>query len=90
MLGDYREFMQYHSPTFVDDPSPKQVSRYHSLIDQNDAPILAAAISSGADYLVSWDKKHFLKSGVKTIPGITIATPGEFLQKFREHIEQQR
>lgn len=83
----YRDYMKYLSPTLVDDPAKKEIKKYASLINPEDAPILATAGSSGAAYLVTWDKKHFIKSKAKGNIKIKIVTPGEFLKDFRDYIE---
>jgi putative PIN family toxin of toxin-antitoxin system len=87
MLKELRAFIKILSPVLVDDPTTEEIKKYSSCINQNDAPILSAAISSGADYLVTWDKKHFIKKRSSFAVNIKIVTPGEFLQNFRKHIE---
>lgn len=87
MLKEFRAFIKILSPVLVDDPTKEEIKKYSSLINQNDAPILSAAISSGADYLVTWDKKHFIKKRSSFAVNIKIVTPGEFLQNFRKYIE---
>lgn len=87
MLNEYRTFMKLLAPEMADDPSPKEMKKYISLINPIDAPILSTAVSLGVDYLVTWDKKHFLKSNVKLNVKVKIVTPGEFLKDFREYIE---
>ncbi len=46
-----------------------------------DAPIVAAAVEAGANYLATYDRKHLLRSRekVKSRFGVTIALPGEVL-----------
>jgi predicted nucleic acid-binding protein len=87
VLNEYRSFVDLLAPVLIDDPSPKEVKKYSSLINSDDAPILAAAISSGADYLITWDKKHFIKKDIPLASDLKIVTPGEFLKYFREYIE---
>ncbi|GBE00863.1 MAG TPA: putative toxin-antitoxin system toxin component, PIN family [Euryarchaeota archaeon] len=87
MLNDLRSFIRYIAPVMVDDPPSKEVGEYASLINPNDAPILSAAVSSGADYLITWDRKHFINSDVKLRVDVKVVTPGEFLRYFRRYIE---
>jgi predicted nucleic acid-binding protein len=82
LLSDYRDYIKGLSPELVDDPSPEEIKRYSSLINKDDAPVLAAAELSGADYLITWDRKHFISSRLKARVKIRILTPGEFLQEF--------
>jgi len=85
---EYRSFVELLAPVLVDDPSPKDIKKYSDLIlDPDDAPILAAAVLSGVDCLVTWDKKHFLKTSIKTGTDMKILSPGEFLKFFRSYIE---
>jgi predicted nucleic acid-binding protein len=88
MLYEYRAFLKLLSPLLVDDPSPKDIKKLAGIINPDDAPILAAATASGADCLVTWDKKHFLKTAVDSRTDMKILSPGEFLKLFRSHIEE--
>lgn len=64
-------------------PTEKEVMAYHSkVIDPGDAHILAASISSRANYLVSLDKKHILVLAGH-IKGLIILTPGEFIRAWK-------
>jgi predicted nucleic acid-binding protein len=88
MLADYRHYMKTLSPELLKDLPAKDIRKYARLINKDDAPILAAAEISGADYLITWDKKHFVTSKVKKNVKVKIVTPGEFLHEFREHLER--
>jgi predicted nucleic acid-binding protein len=87
MLNEYRAFIEFLAPVFVDDPSPKEIKNHSSIINSDDAPILAAAVSSGVNYLVTWDKKHFIKKDIRIDSNLKIVTPGKFLRYFRDYIE---
>ena len=53
--------------------------------DPNDAPILAAALLSGADALVSLDKKHILTLKVKnSLKPMVVVSPQDFWKWVRE------
>ena len=86
MLNEYREFIKILSPILVDDPSQKECEKFLKVINPDDAPILASAVNSRADYLITWDKKHFMSKDVRAYSDIKIVTPGEFLNHFRKHI----
>lgn len=81
-LSSFYELIRETPINFVKDPSPKSVVTLTSFIHPDDAPILAAAINSKPDFLITWDKKHFLKKEVVSNVSFTICTPKEFLQKF--------
>ena len=86
MLNEYREFIKILNPLLVDDPCQKECEKYLKVINSVDAPILAAAVGSGADFLITWDKKHFMRKNIQTHSNFKIVTPGEFLKYFRKYI----
>lgn len=86
MLGEYREFIKFLAPVLVDDPSHGEIKRFLTVINPDDAPILAAAMNADADFLVTWDKKHFIRKNIHVHSNMKIVTPGEFLKYFRESL----
>jgi predicted nucleic acid-binding protein len=88
LVADYRLLIQSIAPTLVDDPTPSEVSRVPGVIHSNDAPILAAAIAAEADYLVTWNTKHFHQPKVRQAVSFQIVTPGEFLLAFRNSLPE--
>lgn len=66
-------------------PTPKQVESARSLIAYRpDACVLAEAIRSGADWFVTHDKEHFLKTGSSIKLSFKIGTPGDLLQELKD------
>jgi len=56
---------------------------FRDLVGEKDAPILSAAIRSGAKFLVTLDKKHFLNVKVmKADLPLDVVTPGELIEKY--------
>ena len=86
-INDFRAYLETLSPVLVDDPPVKDVQRFSSLINPDDAPILAAASAAESDYLVTWDQKHFMVQGLRAIVRPKVMTPGEFLHEFRKMTE---
>lgn len=86
MIDEYRKFIEILAPVLVDDPSQKEVKKFSSIIHPDDAPIFAAAVNSGVDYLVTWDRKHFIGKNISIRSNLKIVTPGEFLKYFREYV----
>jgi len=82
LLTQFRQFMRNLAPLMVEDPPKAAVERAAALIAQKDAAILAAAMEANIDYLITLDKKHFLKPKVKESIPIEICTPAEFLRMF--------
>lgn len=69
-------------PKITKQPNIKEIKRAYKLILSDDAPILAAAINSKPDFLITWDIKHFLKKQVVSNVDFIICTPKEFFQKY--------
>lgn len=82
LVIQFRRFIQNLAILMVEDPPAKAVERAASLIHLKDAPILAAAMESEADYLITLDKKHFLKQKVRRNIPIEVCTPADFLRIF--------
>ncbi len=82
-IGDFRAYLENLAPALADDPPASSVRQYTSLIHPDDAPILAAAVATKADYLITWDRKHFMTKGPRALVRPKVMTPGEFLFEFR-------
>ena len=68
-------------------PLQKDVAKYLTVINSDDAPILASAVISDADFLVTWDRRHFIGKNIHIYSSLKIVTPGEFLKHFRKYVE---
>jgi uncharacterized protein len=66
-IADYRSIVEVVQP----DPIPP------TSIDPKDDKVLACAVYTGVDYIVSGDKKHLLPLG--SYAGIPIVEPSQFL-----------
>ena len=86
MLNEYRKFIEILAPVLVDDPQQKDVKRFLTVINPDDAPILASAVISDADFLITWDRKHFIGKNIRIHSNLKIVTPDEFLKYFREYV----
>lgn len=63
------------------EPTQSEVSNYYSFIESKDAPIVAAAKSVAADYLITLNTKDFMSERLKEfIRPIQIITPKKFIQ----------
>jgi predicted nucleic acid-binding protein len=72
---------------FVVEPpvSAREIADYSHLIEEKDAHVLAAAVVSGAQFLLTLDTKHFMTERLsKADLGLTVVTPGHFI---REHLD---
>jgi len=89
LLPEYRLFLKQLSPLVVEDPFPDAVEQAGGVIHHNDAPILAGAIESHVDFLITWNTRHFRRKSVQTYAPFPILTPGEFLEAFRRSILEE-
>jgi len=69
-------------PHITKSPSLRQVQAAYELLPTSDAPILASAIVSMPDALVTWNTKHFLRPRVVAAVSFPILVPGDFLKQF--------
>jgi len=61
----------------------KAISEYGNLVPSKDAPILAGAIKSGVEVLITLDQRHFFTEKTNHVKlKIIIETPGDFLKRF--------
>jgi predicted nucleic acid-binding protein len=67
-------------------PPAELVDRVARYIDPKDAPIVAGAITAGAEFLATFDRKHLLAKAdvIARHFGIAVATPGDILAAERE------
>ncbi len=88
-LDDFRAYVGTLAPVLIEDPPARDVKRFSLLIDSGDAPILAAASAAKADYLVTWDVKHFMTKGPRALARPKVMTPGEFLHEIRTLLNEE-
>jgi putative PIN family toxin of toxin-antitoxin system len=66
------------------DPEVESIYECEAVIEKKDAPVLAAALNSQADFLITLDRKHFLNQKVANfIKPMEILTPGDFIKTIR-------
>lgn len=88
-LGALALILERSGVEITDTPLPEVVQDALNLIDHlGDARILAAAVTSRADYFITLDKAHFLENpaAIEEAP-FPIGTPGDFLTWFRERLK---
>ena len=69
-------------PSVAKNPTIKQVQAAYNVLPTSDAPILAAAIATKPNALVTWNTRHFLRKAVTEMVDFPILTPGDFLKAF--------
>ena len=82
-LKAFHHFLKRAKLRVIPTPPETAWARYEGVIHPKDVPVLAAAVASGAAYLVTLDRRHFLTEAVRQkVPAVTILTPGGFLRKL--------
>jgi len=85
-LPIFTELMAQIQLQIVPDPPLAEITRWTTIIEAKDAPILAAAVLSSADRLLTLDTKDFTAE-VARQSRLIIQTPAEFVQRIREIVQ---
>ena len=89
LVEPFRRFIRDLAPLMMEESSAALLKKCEGLVDRKDVAILAAAIEAEAEFLVTLDKKHFLKASIPPSLGIRVLRPGEFLRSLeREWVEE--
>jgi len=77
----FHRYLQQSKIVVVPPPEGRILLRVESHIHPKDVPVLAAAIESGSDFLITLDRRHFMTPKVQTnVQKPRILTPGDFLR----------
>ena len=79
VLPVYKKYLQMLDLEIIPLPSSHDIKKLFGHISGKDIPVLASAIMSNADFLVTGDKKDFSKSKLKGKYSFRILSPAEFL-----------
>ena len=87
-LTNYRETLKDANIKVIRNPSIEEVKEnLHLIADEDDVPILLAAIKEKVDYRATHNRKHFLNDPkVAERAGFKIGTPGDVLAWIRENL----
>ena len=90
VLPNYRETLNDANIKVIRNPSMEEVKEnLHLIADEDDVPILLAAIKEKVDYLATHNRKHFLNDAkVAERAGFKIGTPGDVLAWIRENLQR--
>lgn len=73
---DIHKFIHEHKFIVRDHIRPEEIVTWQKFVDRTDAHVVAGAVSMGADYLVTLDKKHLDCTSVKQIiTAVKIVSP---------------
>ena len=81
-LPHLRALLLNAPPEVVPDPTAEEIQTFAHGVNRSDAPLPAAAVIAGVDYLVSGDAAFFREAHrLKT--SVTLATPRELLARLQ-------
>lgn len=88
-LNDLRQAILASQAQIVRDPPVEEVLAHPDLISHSaDVPILLSAMSAQVDYLVTFNRLHFIDDpGVAQRSGLRIGTPAQALRWVRSQID---
>lgn len=89
LVEPFRRFMLDLAPLMTEEPSAASLEKCKGLVDPKDVAILAAALDAEVDFLITLDKKHFLKASIPQALGIKVLSPGEFLRSLERTLLEQ-
>lgn len=75
----YKEYLPKLNLEIIPLPSAEDVRKFSGHISDKDVPVLASAIMSNGDFLVTGDKKDFARLKEKGSYPLKILSPSEFL-----------
>jgi len=79
-LPAFHELLTLVTADVAEKPTLQELKRAATYINLKDAPIVAAAVKARVDYLVTWDRKHFIDDPkVAERSGLPIITPDEIM-----------
>jgi predicted nucleic acid-binding protein len=89
LMEDYRQLIEDLKPILTDDPTIEEIQKAGQWIEASDAVILAAAIKSLPDYLVTWNTKDFMSARMpKSLP-FKIMNPPEFIAEWSAQLHRE-
>lgn len=82
----FQNFIKSFKPKITRVSKDETEKAAHFCYDINDVVILAAAIKSPANFLITLDKKAFKKKLIESKTGVVVVNPKEFMKIFRKII----
>ena len=87
VLKLFHKFLKEADLRIFPSPKPAVLSQYESMIHPKDVPVLAAAVQSKADFLITLDRRHFMTPELlKSVHSPAILSPGEFLLRLSNNL----
>ena len=83
-LSRFEDIVEKSHLVLIPEPAVELISVCERVIHPKDAPILAAAVQSRADIILTFDRRHFLtKEAMVFAAPKKIMTPGDFIFRSR-------
>ncbi len=86
LLSLYKAYLPKLSLKVIPLPRPEEVRDFSGQIAEKDIPVLASAVRSKADFLVTGDRQHFGKMRELDKHPIHFVTPAEFIDSVLPEI----
>ena len=87
----FRAFLKAPALAVGGIPPLGSLERFLDLLPVKDCHVLASAVDAQSQYLLTLDRKHFFtESLMKADLPLVIATPGQFLEIWRESLEPKQ
>jgi len=80
ILSVYKRYLPKLNLKIIPLPRPEELREFSGKIADKDVPVLASAIRSKADFLVTGDKQHFQKVKSPGNYSFKVVTPAEFIE----------
>ena len=82
VLKTFRRYLQETKIQVIPPPRAESLASYEPFVHPKDVPVLAAAVESKAEFLITLDKKHFFTPPLfSKVRKMRIITPSEFLRE---------
>jgi predicted nucleic acid-binding protein len=83
-LRDFLKLLRNVSPTIVDDTDDAEEKHWSDITHKDDYHVLAGAVKSGTNVLVSLDRKHIVTEKVASALPLPVMTTKQFLDCFMQ------
>ncbi len=82
LLADAWANFLFIPPEITRIPTLDEIRTAYKILPTSDAPILASALKTKPDSLVTWNTKHFLRKEVIDAAAFPILVPQKFMEQF--------
>ena len=80
LIGHLNRFLISTSFEVVADPAEQEVERWYDAGLGSDAPVIAAALGAGVDYVCTGDRRLLARGRADALSGLRVVTPAELVR----------